>query len=156
MSAKERQEGGSHYRDMVIQPVDFITKNGIGFLEGCVIKRMCRWRAKDGPKDLRKAIHEIELLIEAEEGEVKGAEEESAYWAEQQAKQRLAVKLRHPMTGDRLTTSAEQAVKDFVKAHPEAAGLTSPPLGALGSVLYGWVEIGFMWSGQLVPHEAEG
>ena len=60
------QVGGAHYKDMEIQPVEFITKNGLGFLEGCVIKRVCRWKAKDGVQDLRKAIHEIELLIEME------------------------------------------------------------------------------------------
>lgn len=66
-SALERQEGGSHYKDYAIQPAEFIHKNGIEFLPGCVIKRMCRWRKKDGIKDLRKAIHEIELLIEMEQ-----------------------------------------------------------------------------------------
>ena len=65
-TALATQVGGSHYKDMPIQPVEFITKNKIGFLEGCVIKRVCRWRAKDGLQDLRKAIHEIELLIEME------------------------------------------------------------------------------------------
>ena len=64
MSALDRQEGGDHYRELEIQPVEFITRNGIGFLEGCVIKRMCRWRHKNGQEDLRKAIHEIELLME--------------------------------------------------------------------------------------------
>ena len=63
------QVGGDHYRDMRIQPVTFITENGLGFLEGCVIKRMCRWRSKGGIEDLRKAMHEIELLIDAEENE---------------------------------------------------------------------------------------
>lgn len=61
------QEGGSHYKDFVIQPAEFITLNGIGFLEGCVIKRMARWRKKDGLQDLRKAKHEIDLLIALEE-----------------------------------------------------------------------------------------
>lgn len=70
MSALDVQISGNHYKDMVIQPAEFITRNGIGFLEGCVIKRMCRWRKKDGLKDLRKAIHEIELLIEMEESPV--------------------------------------------------------------------------------------
>lgn len=69
-SALDVQISGNHYKDMVIQPAEFITRNGIGFLEGCVIKRMCRWRKKDGLKDLRKAIHEIELLIEMEESPV--------------------------------------------------------------------------------------
>lgn len=67
MSALDKQEGGFHYKDYPIQPVEFITKNKLGFLEGCVIKRVCRWRAKNGIEDLRKAIHELELLIEMEE-----------------------------------------------------------------------------------------
>ena len=66
MSALDKQVAGSHYKNMAIQPVEFITRNGIGFLEGCVIKRVCRWRAKDGVQDLQKAIHELELLIEIE------------------------------------------------------------------------------------------
>lgn len=65
-SALDTQVGGGHYKDLPIQPVEFITKNKLGFLEGCVIKRMCRWRGKNGIEDLKKAIHEIELLIELE------------------------------------------------------------------------------------------
>ena len=57
------QVGGDHYKSMRIQPVEFITANNLGFLEGCIIKRICRWRAKDGLKDLEKAKHEIDLLI---------------------------------------------------------------------------------------------
>jgi hypothetical protein len=70
MSALQQQIGGGHYKEFPIQPVEFITRNKIGFLEGCVIKRVCRWRAKDGLQDLRKAIHELELLIEQEEAEI--------------------------------------------------------------------------------------
>lgn len=62
----DRQVGGGHYKDFPIQPAEFVTLNRIGFLEGCVIKRVCRWRAKDGLQDLYKAIHELELLIEIE------------------------------------------------------------------------------------------
>lgn len=60
------QEGGSHYKDFEIQPIEFITRNRLGFIEGCVIKRMCRHGAKNGVEDLRKAIHEIECLISIE------------------------------------------------------------------------------------------
>mgnify|MGYP001465455805 CR=1 FL=1 len=67
MSAFNRQEGGSHYKDMPIQPVEFIHKNGIGFCEGAVIKYVTRWRGKNGIEDLKKAIHMIELLIEMED-----------------------------------------------------------------------------------------
>ena len=64
--ALDTQVAGNHYKDMAIQPAEFIHKNKIEFLPGCVIKRMCRWRNKDGVQDLHKAIHEIELMIELE------------------------------------------------------------------------------------------
>ena len=58
------QVAGSHYKNLVIQPAEFITRNRIGFLEGCIIKRVCRYEAKNGKEDLEKAIHELQLLIE--------------------------------------------------------------------------------------------
>lgn len=64
--AKAIQIGGDHYKTMAIQPFDYITKNGIGFAEGCVIKYVSRWRAKGGVEDLKKARHFLDLLIEAE------------------------------------------------------------------------------------------
>jgi len=65
MSAINEQIGGNHYKDMKIQPVEFITKNKIGFLEGCVIKRLCRYMKKENPlEDLNKCIHEIYLIKE--------------------------------------------------------------------------------------------
>jgi len=66
VSAKEEQVGGQHYKDMAIQPVEFITKNSIGYIEGSVIKYVCRWRKKNGVEDLKKAKHFLELLIEME------------------------------------------------------------------------------------------
>ncbi len=67
-SALDRQVGGGHYKDFEIQPAEFITRNNISFLEGCVIKRMCRHSAKAGREDLEKAKHEIDLLIELKYG----------------------------------------------------------------------------------------
>lgn len=66
--AIDEQVGGSHYKKMAIQPVEYILKNGIGYAEGCVIKYVSRWRAKNGVEDLRKARHFLDLLIEHEEG----------------------------------------------------------------------------------------
>lgn len=62
------QVGGSHYKDLAIQPVQYIHANGIGYFEGNVIKYVTRWRAKNGIKDLEKARHYIDLLIEMEGG----------------------------------------------------------------------------------------
>lgn len=68
MNPFETQVGGDHYRSMKIQPAEFIHANGIPFLEGCVIKYVCRHRQKNGAQDIRKAIHFLELLIKLEYG----------------------------------------------------------------------------------------
>lgn len=60
------QVGGTHYKNMRIQPVEFIHANGLGFIEGAVVKYVSRWRSKGGIADLEKARHFIELLIELE------------------------------------------------------------------------------------------
>lgn len=64
--ALAHQEGGNHYKGLAIQPVEFITANKLSFLEGCVIKRVCRHRSKNGAEDIRKAIHELELILQLE------------------------------------------------------------------------------------------
>lgn len=61
--ANARQVGGDHYRKP-IQPWDFIALNGIGYLEGNVIKYVSRWKDKNGVEDLRKARHYLDKLIE--------------------------------------------------------------------------------------------
>lgn len=63
------QEGGDHYRKMKIQPVEFITANGIPFIEGNVIKYVSRHRSKAGAADIKKAIHFLQLLLHLEYGE---------------------------------------------------------------------------------------
>jgi UDP-3-O-acyl-N-acetylglucosamine deacetylase len=66
MVALSKQIGGGHYKDLVIQPVEYIHKNEIPFIEGSVIKYVTRWRSKGGIQDLQKAVHFIEMLIEME------------------------------------------------------------------------------------------
>lgn len=66
MSALDHQECGTHYRDMAIQPVEYIHKNGLGFIEGCVVKYVSRWQSKGGLTDLMKARHFLDILIEME------------------------------------------------------------------------------------------
>ena len=63
------QVGGSHYKDMGIQPVEYILANNLGFIEGAVIKYVSRWKAKNGVEDLRKARHFLDMLIENEVSE---------------------------------------------------------------------------------------
>lgn len=68
MSALEKQVGGDHYKGFVIQPVEFIARNKLGFLEGGIIKRICRYNKPGGKgwEDLEKIKHEVDLLIELE------------------------------------------------------------------------------------------
>lgn len=65
--ALDVQEGGDHYKTKKIQPVEYIMANGIGFMEGNVIKYVSRWKDKNGVEDLKKARHYLDLLIEAQQ-----------------------------------------------------------------------------------------
>ncbi len=65
-NALEKQVAGSHYKDLPIQPVEYIYANALGYFEGNVIKYVSRWRKKNGIADLEKAKHYIELLIQLE------------------------------------------------------------------------------------------
>lgn len=72
--ASDVQVGGNHYKRYAIQPGEFIHRNGIGYMEGNVIKYVCRHREKNGRQDLEKAIHYLQLLMEWEYPAVLSAE----------------------------------------------------------------------------------
>ena len=52
----------NHY-DMPIQPVDFIIENNMGFVEGCIVKYICRYDMKGGIEDLEKIKNYCDILI---------------------------------------------------------------------------------------------
>ena len=65
--ALEQQVGGQHYKGCKIQPVEYIHANGLDYLEGNVIKYITRHRTKgEGRKDIEKAIHYAQLILEKE------------------------------------------------------------------------------------------
>ena len=64
MKPYDKQIGGSHYKDMAIQPAEFINKNKLLFAEGNAIKYICRHQSKGELKDIEKAIHYLEMIIE--------------------------------------------------------------------------------------------
>lgn len=68
MSALDKQEGGTHYKDMPIQPIEFITKNKLDWYQGNIVKYASRHHSKGGADDLRKVIHYAELALEAQYG----------------------------------------------------------------------------------------
>jgi hypothetical protein len=51
-----------HYKSK-IQPVDFIVANDIPFIEGNIIKYICRHRSKGRINDLIKAQHYLDMLM---------------------------------------------------------------------------------------------
>lgn len=59
----DMQIGGMHYKDMAIQPIDFIAKNHIPFREGNAIKYIVRHRHKNGQQDIEKAIHYLQMIL---------------------------------------------------------------------------------------------
>ena len=64
MTAKDQQVNGTHYKEMAIQPSEFIVRNKLGWYEGNAVKYICRHKAKGGKVDLEKAIHYLQLAIE--------------------------------------------------------------------------------------------
>jgi hypothetical protein len=60
---QNKQVGGNHYDKMKIQPITFIVDNNIPFIEGNIIKYVCRWKDKGGVEDLKKAKHYLDILI---------------------------------------------------------------------------------------------
>lgn len=54
----------NYYEDMKIKPRDFIEKNNLDFFQGNVLKYICRYKHKDGVKDLEKAKKYIDFMIQ--------------------------------------------------------------------------------------------
>lgn len=62
-----KQVGGQHYKKYSIQPVEYAMANGLNYCQANAVKYITRYRDKGGIEDLRKAIHNLEILIELEE-----------------------------------------------------------------------------------------
>ncbi len=60
----DKQVGGKHYRNMKIQPAEFINENKLLFAEGNAIKYICRHSIKGKEEDVKKAIHYLEMILE--------------------------------------------------------------------------------------------
>ena len=64
MGPYDKQIGGEYYLKMKIQPSEFANKNNLPFAEGNAIKYICRHKDKGEKKDLKKAKHYIDMIIE--------------------------------------------------------------------------------------------
>ena len=63
------QEGGGHYKNRGIQPLEYTMKNNLSFCEGNVVKYISRYKSKNGIEDLAKVIHYALLASYEEYGE---------------------------------------------------------------------------------------
>ena len=64
MKATDVQIGGSYYKDMAMQPIELITALRCSFIQGCIIKYISRYKAKNGVQDIKKCIHYAQLAIQ--------------------------------------------------------------------------------------------
>ena len=64
MSALDTQVGGGHYKDMAIQPLEYILANKLNFIDGNIIKYITRYHLKGGIEDVEKVIHYATILKE--------------------------------------------------------------------------------------------
>ena len=53
-----------HYQQGNIQVLDFITDQKFSYLEGNIVKYICRYKTKNGLEDLEKADYYLSRLIE--------------------------------------------------------------------------------------------
>ena len=60
----DKQIDGDHYKGMKIQPAQFINENQLLFAEGNAIKYICKHKLKGKQKDIEKAIHYLEMILE--------------------------------------------------------------------------------------------
>lgn len=65
MKTLKSQQGGNHYKNLGIQPIEYIQANDINYLIGNAVKYLTRYKHKGNEiGDLKKAIHYIEIQIE--------------------------------------------------------------------------------------------
>lgn len=72
-SSLDRQEGGSHYKAMAVQPWEAMeawltAEEYRGYHKGVAIAYLARERQKGGDGDIKKAVHHLQRLIETLEG----------------------------------------------------------------------------------------
>lgn len=64
--SKSPQVGGTHYTKLAIDPYEYAHRNGLGMLQGNVVKYVTRYKNKNGKEDLEKAMNTLQRLIDME------------------------------------------------------------------------------------------
>ena len=106
----DTQVGGSHYKDMKIQPSEFINKNKLQFAEGNAIKYICRHGSKGQKQDLEKAKHYIDMIIDRDYGD--DAEKSKVF---------AGVSIKDPVDSDDIkVTYGDVSISDeYIKSIPK-------------------------------------
>ena len=68
-SPLDKQEGGDHYKDCKIQPIEYITANNLDFMQGNIVKYITRHKSKNGAEDIKKIKHYCDLILKLEYNE---------------------------------------------------------------------------------------
>ena len=117
MSAYKKQIGGSHYKNMVVQPSEFINKNNLPFAEGNAIKYICRHKHKGERQDLEKAKHYIDMILERDYPLIPMTEEEEYRNAGITKKE--AERTYPPQNSWGMIKPPETSGKDWIKGYKE-------------------------------------
>ena len=64
LSALDVQVGGTHYKSLKIQPMEYSMANNLDACQHTAIKYVTRHSFKGGLEDLEKAKHAIDMLID--------------------------------------------------------------------------------------------
>ena len=62
MESLKKQVGGTHYKDMKMQPIMLIVGAKCDYIQGNIIKYVSRYKQKDGKKDLLKIIQYAQMI----------------------------------------------------------------------------------------------
>ena len=117
MSAYDKQIGGSHYKDMKIQPSEFINKNDLPFAEGNAIKYICRHKHKGERQDLEKAKHYIDMILERDYPLIPMTEEEE--YRNAGITKEEAERTYPPQNSWGMIKPPETSGKDWIKGYKE-------------------------------------
>lgn len=69
MDMSQEQVGGTHYKNMRIQPLDYAEDNELTPTEFSIVKYVTRHRHKGELEDLKKAAHYLKVLMFREYGQ---------------------------------------------------------------------------------------
>ena len=137
MSANDRQEGGSHYKNMSIQPWDALaswqTKEQFeGYLMGSAIAYLARVNSKGvpgkgGDGDVAKAMHFLEKWREVRRGSIAEPLKSGKYVTEA-----IEVPTANHECADSCARKSDDALADFIKRLESA-----PTMGAFLDILFG-------------------